>query len=95
MLAFWSAKVRLARAYKAVFLAPDRVTPTNSARAILADLRAFCRADASCVVVDRLGHIDTHATSVAEGRREVWLRLMEHLNLDDQTVRDLGDDHHG
>ncbi len=91
-----SRKARLARAVKAAFLAPDRQTLNNHGREILADLRAFCRADASCVVVGRDGRIDTHATAVAEGRREVWLRLIEHLHLDDQTIQALvGDEHHG
>jgi hypothetical protein len=98
----WSAALQalrrksiLARAYKAALLTPDRQSPSNHGKTILADLRVFCRADVSCVVVSKDGHIDTHATAVAEGRREVWLRLMEHLHLDDQTIQAIGDDHHG
>jgi hypothetical protein len=53
---------------------------------VLADLREFCRADASCVVVSKDGKIDTHATVLAEGRREVWLRITETLNLTDEQL---------
>ena len=87
----WRRKARLARAYKQALLAPDLQTPNPAGAVILADLRAFCRGSASCVVVGKDGRIDTHATAVAEGRREVWLRLIEHLHLDDQTVHALGD----
>lgn len=53
---------------------------------VLADLREFCRADSSCVIVGKDGRIDTHATVLAEGRREVWLRIVETLNLSDETL---------
>ena len=53
---------------------------------VLADLREFCRADTSCVVVAKDGKIDTHATVLAEGRREVWLRITETLNLTDEQL---------
>ena len=53
---------------------------------MLADLREFCRADTSCVVVSKDGKIDTHATLLAEGRREVWLRITETLNLTDEQL---------
>lgn len=55
-------------------------------RRVLADLREFCRADTSCVVVGKDGRIDTHATVLAEGRREVWLRIVETLNLSDEAL---------
>jgi hypothetical protein len=91
----WSRKARIATAYQTALLAGDRETPTAAGSVILADLRAFCRADASCVVLGKDGRIDTHATAVAEGRREVWLRLIDHLRLDAQTVRAIGDDPNG
>ena len=42
--------------------------------AVLADLAAFCRADETCVVPG-----DRDRTYVLEGRREVWLRIQDHL----------------
>jgi hypothetical protein len=60
---------------------------------VLADLREFCRADSSCVVVGKDGKIDTHATVLAEGRREVWLRITETLQLTDEQLLKLKENH--
>jgi hypothetical protein len=65
--------------YRAVF-------QSDAGIKVLADLREFCRADTSCVVVAKDGKIDTHATVLAEGRREVWLRITEVLNLTDEQL---------
>ena len=65
--------------YRKVFGTPEGLR-------VLADLREFCRADTSCVVVSKDGKIDTHATVLAEGRREVWLRITETLNLSDEAL---------
>ena len=65
--------------YRAVF-------HSEAGMKVLADLREFCRADTSCVVVSKDGKIDTHATLLAEGRREVWLRITETLNLSDDAL---------
>lgn len=42
---------------------------------VLIDLAKFCRADKSCFDPDPRIH------AVLEGRREVWLRIQQHLNL--------------
>ena len=72
---FWNKR----KAYRATF-------GSREGQAVLADLREFCRADTSCVVVGKDGKIDTHATVLAEGRREVWLRMIETLNLTDEQL---------
>ena len=41
----------------------------------MADLASFCRADRTCFNADARLH------ALAEGRREVWLRIQEHLTL--------------
>lgn len=56
------------RAYQFAF--PD---PKNSE--VLKDLAKFCRANASCFDDNDRRH------AIAEGRREVWLRIQQHLNL--------------
>lgn len=43
---------------------------------VLADLAKFCRANESCVVPG-----DRDMSLILEGRREVWLRIANHLNL--------------
>lgn len=45
------------------------------AEAVLRDLARFCRANVSAF------HADARLHAVAEGRREVWLRIQNHLNL--------------
>ncbi len=49
--------------------------------AVLADLATFCRANESCVVPG-----DRDLTYVLEGRREVYLRIMAHLNLNEEQL---------
>lgn len=78
---FWNLREH----YRSVFWRGD--VQEAHVKAIINDLREFCRADQSCVVVAKDGHIDTHATAVAEGRREVWLRITQTLSLSDDTLQ--------
>lgn len=43
---------------------------------VMEDLARFCRATESCVVPG-----ERDKTLILEGRREVWLRIQEYLNL--------------
>lgn len=87
-LRFWN----LRNAYRAVFRAES--TDIRHTKPVLEDLREFCRADTSCVVVAKDGRIDTHATAVAEGRREVFLRIMQTLNLTDEVLQKMKESEH-
>lgn len=64
-----------AQAYRRVFEGPygDKV---------LSDLAKFCRANETTF------HSDPRIHAVAEGRREVWLRIAEHLHLSDEDLYD-------
>lgn len=64
------------RAYQFAF--PD---PKNSP--VLKDLAKFCRADKTCFDENERRH------AVAEGRREVWLRIQQHLNLQPDELYEL------
>ena len=55
------------RSYQVVF-------ESEAGRIVLEDLAEFCRAEATCFDADPRLH------AVAEGRREVWLRICAHLN---------------
>ena len=55
-------------AYVATFNCPTGIE-------VLIDLAKFCRANETCF------HMDARAHAVAEGRREVWLRIQQHLQL--------------
>lgn len=57
-----------AKAYKLSFGSP-------AGQEVLADLAKFCRASQSCF------HADPRVHAALEGRREVWLRIQQHLNL--------------
>lgn len=43
---------------------------------VLADLAVFCRANETCAAPG-----DRDRSLLLEGRREVWLRIQQHLNL--------------
>ena len=47
---------------------------------VLSDLARFCRANESCY------HDDPRKHAVAEGRREVWLRIQRHLHLSGEDL---------
>ena len=63
-------------AYQLTFAGPhsDRV---------MADLRKFCRAEATCF------HADPRIHAVLEGRREVFLRIQEHCSLGLEELAEL------
>jgi hypothetical protein len=59
---------------------------------VLADLRRFCRANTSTALISPVSKaIDPIAMAMAEGRREVWNRLMAHLHVNEKTVFNLQD----
>lgn len=47
-----------------------------ASQSVLLDLQTFCRANETCVIPG-----DRDRTLILEGRREVWLRIQQHLNL--------------
>ena len=62
-------------AYKKVFNLNDR-----SARLVLLDLARFCRARETTF------HKDHRIHAALEGRKEVWLRIQEHLHLNSEQL---------
>lgn len=67
--------VNRARAYRRVFNRESIDTDV-----VLADLARFCRAAASTA------HTDPYMAARLDGRREVWLRIAEHLNLSTEDL---------
>lgn len=61
------------RAYQLIF-------NSTAGQIVMADLAKFCRAEMSCFDVDPRLH------AALEGRREVWLRIASHLNLNPQEL---------
>lgn len=66
------------RAYSLTFQSP-------AGNEVLIDLAKFCRAAETCVVPG-----DNDLTRVLEGRREVWLRIQQQLNLSSEELFQLG-----
>ncbi len=86
------AKLRRRRyAYRRLFLGEDGLT--GDGQVVLADLAKFCRANSSTAVVSPISRsVDPIASAMAEGRREVWLRLMAHLHIDERVVLNLNEE---
>lgn len=61
-------------------LAYVRTFSGSYAKVVLADLATFCRAQSST------HHADSRVAALLEGRREVWLRIQEHLQLSEDEL---------
>ena len=75
MREIWDRIFRRRQNYHRLFLDGDgRVHP--AAAPVLADLKRFCRAETSTLVVSPVSKaVDPLAMGMAEGRREVWNRI--------------------
>lgn len=72
-MAMWRA-----RSYRAVFQ-PEGVIDRDR-EIVLADLRDFCCANRTTFSTD------PHEASRLQGRREAWLRIVQHLTLDEAAI---------
>jgi hypothetical protein len=57
-----------------------RTFETPHAQVVLEDLAGFCRANETTF------HEDARAAALLEGRREVWLRIQQHLNMSPEEL---------
>lgn len=74
------------KAYRSVFLGEDG-KPTPDAQVVLSDLARFCRLHRSTSIVSpQTRQTDVPASFQAEGRREVILRVLGHLHVDDADL---------
>lgn len=75
----------LLRAYRIVFGEYGKRTPEQER--VLADLMDFAKLLKSSVAISKVsGSVDTHATMLAEGRREVAHRIINYTTLDDAQI---------
>jgi DNA-binding transcriptional regulator/RsmH inhibitor MraZ len=93
-MAFYDQIARMinkSRAYKRMFFGEAQpITLDNyDTVMVLNDLRKFCGADSSSIRIGSTGNIDPLAMAVAEGRREVWLRIQAQLHLSEQDLERL------
>lgn len=56
---------------------------------VLRDLARFCRANESAIALDANGQVSNELTYVLQGRREVYLRIMQQLKLSPETLTDI------
>jgi hypothetical protein len=76
---------RRRQAYRAVFRPGGQLSPASAI--VLADLAKFCRATRSTTVVSLVTQqVDPIASAQAEGRREVFLRITQHLSISDEDL---------
>jgi len=75
----------LLRAYRAVFGVQGN--RTQEQERVIADLMDFAKLLKSSVAISKVsGSVDTHATMLAEGRREVAHRIINYTTLDDAQI---------
>lgn len=78
--------------YRACFT-DERGKLTPAGEAVMQDLAIFCRANRSIVTLSPVQRtVDTHATMLAEGRREVYNRIAQILGMTDEQLTALKDD---
>ena len=74
------------RAYRRIFLG-DNGKLTKDGEIVISDLIRFCRLYQSTTIVSTVSRqTDVPATFQAEGRREVILRLLAHLHVNDADL---------
>lgn len=84
-LRFWNRR----ESYRRCFVSADGKL-TRHGEAVLADLASFCRANRPTVVFASPQRVvDTHASMLAEGRREVYCRIIEILGMTDAQLNQL------
>lgn len=77
MKAFNKYIFKKSRAYKNVFDGSNEYT-----KEVIKDLKKFCRADTPTFTQG-----DPHMTSLLEGRREVWNRIMKYIDISEEELK--------
>lgn len=72
--------------YKECFQEPDGQTLTKAGAYVMKDLARFSGAFKSNMPTNGHGAVDTHAMAVAEGRRQVYLRMLAQLSLTEADI---------
>lgn len=85
MLALFKKWRNRSLAYQRVFLTDDGALNADAV-VIFGDLKRFCHVDRSTVKVTAANTIDPLAMAMAEGRREVFMRMVQIMNLDESAL---------
>lgn len=73
-------------AYQGCFQEADGETLTKQGADVMRDLARFCGAFKSNLPRPLNGAVDPIAMGVAEGRRQVYLRILAQLNVSEQEI---------
>ena len=80
------------RSYRRIFIGDDGELH-ESGRIVMSDLKAFCRGGQSTTMVSPVSRtVDPLASAQAEGRREVYDRIVQMLHLPERTITELEQD---
>jgi hypothetical protein len=74
------------RDYRATFLKEDGKTLSEQGEGVMLDLARFCYALSTTSMVSQNGTIDPIASAIAEGRRQVYLRILATLRIPDSAI---------
>lgn len=74
------------QSYKHCFQEDDGQTLTKDGAYVMKDLARYCGAFKSNMPTNGHGSVDTHAMAVAEGRRQVYLRILAQLNVTEAEI---------
>lgn len=80
------AKLRKRSHYKAVFGGESAKDLTLSQETVLKDLANYCHSHRTTMVMRQDGTVDPIASAVAEGRRQVFLRILALSQLPDSAI---------
>ena len=72
--------------YRACFQEPSGDTLSNSGAIVIRDLARFCRVYQGNAPRSVAGTIDPIAMAMAEGRRQVFLRIQAQLNVSEADI---------
>ncbi len=79
-----SRRLRKGSAYKSIFQGEGNKLTVNG-ETVIEDLARFCYATKTTTQVGPTG-VDPIATAQAEGRRQVYLRIIAHLTLPESAI---------
>lgn len=83
---YFAKLLGLRQAFRRTFNGPNG-KPHADGRMVLEHLRGFCYAERSTIKFSPIaGRVDPLAMAAAEGRREVYNRIVSYLNLDDTDL---------
>ena len=79
---------RKKRAYQAVYL-DGHGSPNPMAAIVLSDLKRFCGINRGGIVVSPISRtVDPYATAYRAGQRDVYLRIVKMIDLDETAIED-------